>query len=103
MRFPAHEQAPLCRRAAAGQEDVEEAAELAIEAMRGDREAAVLEAADLVYNLVVLLDGMGIGFDDVCDELGRRRRPLRHRRASSRRTARRRAPPRRSRGGYSFG
>ena len=42
--------------------------------MRGDRDAAVLEAADLVYNLVVLLEGMQIRFDDVCEELERRRR-----------------------------
>jgi phosphoribosyl-ATP pyrophosphohydrolase len=52
---------------------VEEAAELAIEAVRQDRSAAVLEAADLVYNLVVLLEGMNIRFDDVCGELDRRR------------------------------
>ena len=52
---------------------VEEAAELAIEAVRADRGAAVMEAADLVYNLVVLLGGMNIRFDDVCDELQRRR------------------------------
>lgn len=52
---------------------VEEAAELAIEAVRRDREAAVREAADLVYNLVVLLEGMEIRFEDVCRELERRR------------------------------
>ena len=52
---------------------VEEAAELAIEAVRHDRNAAVMEAADLVYNLVVLLEGMDIRFDDVCGELDRRR------------------------------
>jgi phosphoribosyl-ATP pyrophosphohydrolase len=52
---------------------VEEAAELAIEAVRRDRDAAVLEAADLVYNLLVLLDGLNIPFDEVCDELARRR------------------------------
>ncbi len=52
---------------------IEEAAELAIEAMRDDREAAVREAADLLYNLVVLLDGMDIRFEDVCQELDRRR------------------------------
>jgi phosphoribosyl-ATP pyrophosphohydrolase len=53
---------------------VEEAAELAIEAMRHDKEAALIEAADLVYNLVVLLEGMDIRFDEVCGELERRRR-----------------------------
>jgi phosphoribosyl-ATP pyrophosphohydrolase len=52
---------------------VEEATELAIEAVRRDRRAATLEAADLVYNLVVLLEGMSIPFDDVCRELERRR------------------------------
>jgi phosphoribosyl-ATP pyrophosphohydrolase len=52
---------------------VEEAAELAIEAVRRDRGAAVMEAADLLYNLVVLLKGMNIPFDDVCSELDRRR------------------------------
>jgi phosphoribosyl-ATP pyrophosphohydrolase len=52
---------------------VEEAAELAIEAVRHDREAAVREAADLIYNLVVLLEGMRIPFDEVCAELQRRR------------------------------
>ena len=52
---------------------VEEAGELAIEAVRTDRDAAVLEAADLVYNLVVLLEGLDLSFDDVCQELERRR------------------------------
>jgi phosphoribosyl-ATP pyrophosphohydrolase len=52
---------------------VEEAAELAIEAVRGDRQAAVTEAADLVYSLVVLLEGMDIRFGEVCGELDRRR------------------------------
>ena len=32
-----------------------------------------MEAADLMYNLVVLLEGMDIPFDDVCGELDRRR------------------------------
>lgn len=52
---------------------VEEATELAIEAVRHDRDAAVNEAADLVYNLMVLLDGLGISLDEVCAELARRR------------------------------
>ena len=52
---------------------IEEAAELAIEAVRSDRNAAVSEAADLVYNLVVLLEGLGLSFDDVRQELERRR------------------------------
>ena len=69
---------------------VEEAAELAIEAVRDDRDAAVREAADLVYNLVVLLDGMDIRFDDVCRELERRRSRLRDRREAAEERRRRR-------------
>ena len=52
---------------------IEEAAELAIEALRKDKDATVREAADLVYNLVVLLEGVGADFDDVCSEMARRR------------------------------
>jgi phosphoribosyl-ATP pyrophosphohydrolase len=52
---------------------VEEATELAIEAVRHDRDAALMEAADLVYNLLVLLEGMNICVDDVCNEMNRRR------------------------------
>jgi phosphoribosyl-ATP pyrophosphohydrolase len=52
---------------------VEEAAELAIEAVRGDRQAALYETADLVYNLVVLLEGLNLNFDDIGRELERRR------------------------------
>lgn len=52
---------------------VEEATELAIEAVRNNRGAAVQEAADLVYNLVVLLEGMDIHFSEICGELERRR------------------------------
>jgi phosphoribosyl-ATP pyrophosphohydrolase len=52
---------------------VEEAAELAIEAVRHDRDAAVQETADLMYNLMVLLEGMDIRFEDVCRELEQRR------------------------------
>jgi len=52
---------------------VEEATELAIEAMLQNKDAAVLEAADLLYNMIVLLEGMDIRFDDVTQELERRR------------------------------
>jgi phosphoribosyl-ATP pyrophosphohydrolase len=41
--------------------------------VRGDKGAALAEAADLMYNLVVLLEGMDIHFQDVCRELERRR------------------------------
>ncbi|ALG72186.1 phosphoribosyl-ATP pyrophosphatase [Azospirillum thiophilum] len=50
----------------------EEAIEVAIEAMRGDRDALVMEAADLLYNLVVLLADLDIAPDEVLAELRRR-------------------------------
>ncbi|WP_449231237.1 phosphoribosyl-ATP diphosphatase [Azospirillum doebereinerae] len=50
----------------------EEAIEVAIEAMRDDRGAVVMESADLLYNLVVLLADLGIPPDEVMAELRRR-------------------------------
>lgn len=51
----------------------EEAIELALDAVAGDRRAVIGEAADLVYHLVVLLDGLGVGWAEVAAELERRR------------------------------
>ncbi|CAO3421965.1 phosphoribosyl-ATP diphosphatase [Azospirillum endophyticum] len=50
----------------------EEAIEVAIEAMRADRSALVMEAADLLYNLVVLLADLDIAPDEILAELRRR-------------------------------
>ncbi|MGF7173675.1 phosphoribosyl-ATP pyrophosphohydrolase [Azospirillum doebereinerae] len=50
----------------------EEAIEVAIEAMRDDRGAVVMESADLLYNLVVLLADLGIPPDEIMAELRRR-------------------------------
>lgn len=50
----------------------EEAIEVAIEAMRGDRDALVMEGADLLYNLVVLLADLDIATDEILAELRRR-------------------------------
>lgn len=50
----------------------EEAIEVAIEAMRGDRDALVMEGADLLYNLVVLLADLDIAPDELLAELRRR-------------------------------
>ncbi|HYF85534.1 phosphoribosyl-ATP diphosphatase [Azospirillum sp.] len=50
----------------------EEAIEVAIEAMRGDRDALVMEGADLLYNLVVLLADLDIAPDEILAELRRR-------------------------------
>jgi phosphoribosyl-ATP pyrophosphohydrolase len=51
---------------------VEEAAEVAIEAMRGNRGGVVAEAADLIYNLTVLLTGSGIPIAELWREMDRR-------------------------------
>lgn len=50
----------------------EEAIEVAIEAMRGDRAALVMEAADLLYNLVVLMADLDVAPDEILAELRRR-------------------------------
>lgn len=50
----------------------EEAVELGIEALQGHRQAAILESADLIYNLVVLWAAMGIEPDEIWRELDRR-------------------------------
>ena len=52
----------------------EEAIEVVIDAMNGDREAVVRESADLLYNLVVLWLEAGIQPQDVWDEMARRER-----------------------------
>ena len=50
----------------------EEADEVVIDAMQGDREAVVRESADLLYNLVVLWVSTGIRPQDVWSEMQRR-------------------------------
>ncbi len=52
----------------------EEAAEVAIEAVSGQREALIRESADLIYNLVVLWSAAGVTPQDVYDEMDRRER-----------------------------
>ena len=52
----------------------EEAIEVVIDAMNGEREAVVRESADLLYNLVVLWSEAGIQPQDVWDEMARRER-----------------------------
>lgn len=51
----------------------EEAVELALDAVARDRRAVIGETADLLYHLVVLLDALGIGWEEVAAELERRR------------------------------
>jgi len=50
----------------------EEAVEVVIEAMRGDKHAVVMESADLLYHLVALWVDLGIKPDVVWAELRRR-------------------------------
>jgi phosphoribosyl-ATP pyrophosphohydrolase len=50
----------------------EEAVEVVIDAMHGDRGAVVRESADLIYNLVVLWASSGIRPQEVWDEMARR-------------------------------
>ncbi len=54
----------------------EEAVEVVIDAMHGDRDAVVKESADLLYNLVVLWVANGIRPEDVWKEMDRRERLL---------------------------
>src|SRR5215217_9357601 len=52
----------------------EEAVEVVIDAMHGNRDAVVRESADLIYNLVVLWVSAGVHPDDVWSEMARRER-----------------------------
>ncbi len=47
----------------------EEAVELALASVAGDREEVLNEAADLVYHLLVLLNTQGVRLSDVADTL----------------------------------
>jgi phosphoribosyl-ATP pyrophosphohydrolase len=54
----------------------EEAVEVVIDAMHGDRESVIKESADLIYNLVVLWVASGIRPEDIWKEMDRRERLL---------------------------
>ena len=54
----------------------EEAIEVVIDAMHGDRDAVIKESAYLIYNLVVLWVSSGIRPEDVWKEMDRRERLL---------------------------
>jgi phosphoribosyl-ATP pyrophosphohydrolase len=54
----------------------EEAVEVVIDAMHGERGAVVNESADLLYHLVVLWVAAGVRPDDVWAEMARRERLL---------------------------
>lgn len=50
----------------------EEAVEAIIESVKGDRAALTLEAADVLYHLLVMLQSRDVALADVMDELSRR-------------------------------
>jgi phosphoribosyl-ATP pyrophosphohydrolase len=52
----------------------EEAVEVVIDTLDGDRDAVVRESADLLYNLTVLWVSAGVRPDDVWSEMKRRER-----------------------------
>src|SRR4029079_8050157 len=52
----------------------EEAIEVVIDAMNGERDAVTRESADLLYNLVVLWAEAGVRPNDVWTEMARRER-----------------------------
>ena len=54
------------------QKVVEEAAEVAIEAVTGKRDALVNESVDLLYNLVALWNGLGVALPTIWAEMDRR-------------------------------
>src|SRR4051795_12006282 len=54
----------------------EEAVEVVIDAMHGNRDAVVRESADLIYNLAVLWVSSGIRPEEVWTEMQRRERLL---------------------------
>ncbi len=58
------------------QKVVEEAAEVAIEAVTGKRDALVNESVDLLYNLVALWNGLGVELPAIWAEMDRREATL---------------------------
>lgn len=56
----------------------EEAIESVIEAMSGNNERLVYEAADMVYHLIVLLTSKGLSIEDIARELQERHDPNWH-------------------------
>ncbi|MBI1685190.1 phosphoribosyl-ATP diphosphatase [Caulobacter hibisci] len=58
------------------QKVIEEAAEVAIDAVRGDKASVVTESVDLLYNLLILWSEVGVDPDMVWAEMDRRERLL---------------------------
>jgi phosphoribosyl-ATP pyrophosphohydrolase len=58
------------------QKVIEEAAELGIEAVRGNRNGVIEESVDLLYNVFVLWSQTGVAPAEVAEEMDRRERLL---------------------------
>jgi phosphoribosyl-ATP pyrophosphohydrolase len=71
----------------------EEATEVVIEAVRGERSAVINESVDLIYNLVVLWSELGITASEVWAEMDRRQRCLGWRRSCRRKSGWAKLPP----------
>jgi phosphoribosyl-ATP pyrophosphohydrolase len=63
---------PACGLPRIAQKLAEEATEVVIEAVRGERLAVINESVDLIYNLVVLWSELGITALEVWAEMDRR-------------------------------
>ena len=63
-------------RAKSGKKLAEEAVEVVIAAMHGERDAVVRESADLIYHLVVLWRECGVAPDEVFEEMRERAKLL---------------------------
>lgn len=64
----------------------EEAVELVIATVEGDRQPIVCESADVLYHLLVVLEATGVGMDEVLAELAQRTRQSGHQEKASRPT-----------------
>ena len=76
-----------------GKKLAEEAVEVILDSVHGDREAVIKESADLIYHLVVLWIATGIRPEDVWKEMDRRETPARDRRESAKKGSRRQLAP----------
>ena len=63
-------------RAKMAQKVIEEAAELGIEAVRGNRNGLIGESVDLLYNLLVLWSDAGVSPSEIAAEMDRREQLL---------------------------
>lgn len=66
----------------------EEAVELVIATVEGDRDDIISESADMLYHFLVALQLRGVALSDVLGELGRRTRQSGHQEKASRLAAR---------------